>query len=411
MADNKKVLFLCDRYGQPNDANGICVKNVAREFLRRGYQVFCIYNSELADKSFSEEGITFVGLKQTLYDSISNKCQKNGGIFKLFFGIYSVLRRAALIPFYPNVSPLRSHRYTAAAAHLIAKENIGLVIGAYRPFESVFSLFKIKQKFKEKAFCVAYHLDVLTSPNTKNKCIKACQQKRARKVFARECEKLDLIVLPSVLEKSAPQCDKVKFADFPVCDSSAPEENFTLPYVDGCLNFAYVGTLNTENRNPAHAIDLIEKISIKTGKKALLHIWGNVDSSVKKQFEKAENVLYHGMLAPERVMFALKAADFIVNIANEQTPQMVPSKIFQYFSTRKPILNFVSSEEDCSIPFFEKYGYAVSMYKKHGVERNVELATSFFETLEERRSRIDETFLSKSTPAFFANLVENEYGL
>lgn len=410
MTDNKKVLFLCDRYGQPNDANGICVKNVAREFLRRGYQTFCIYNSGLMDKSFSEDGVTFVGLKQSLYDSISNKYQKNEGIFKLLFWIFSMLRRAVLIPFYPNVSPLRSHRYATAASHLIAEENIGLVIGAYRPFESIFSLFKIKQKFKGRVFCVAYHLDVLTSPNTKNKWIKVRQKKRAWNVFAKECEKLDLIVLPSVLEKSIPQSNKVKYADFPVCDSSSQEEGFMLPYVEGCLNFVYVGTLNTENRNPAYAIDLFERISAKIGKKAIFHIWGNIDSGVNKQLEKAENVLYHGLLAPERVMFALKGADFIVNIANEQTPKMVPSKIFQYFSTHKPIFNFVSSDEDCSVPFFEKYGYAVTMYKNNGIEHNMELAMNFIENIEKYRSRIDETFLSKSTPAFFANVVENENG-
>lgn len=408
MKSEKKVLFLCDRFGLASDANGICVKKVAGEFKRRGYHIFCIFNSETEDCSFSADGMDFIGVKRTLYDSLSCKLQNKNFIFSLIFFLFSFLRHIALIPFYPNVSPFRSRRYKKEAFSLIDSENIGLVIAAYRPYESLYSLMRIKRKYGKKTFCVAYHLDILTSPNTKNKVIRNCQIKKLRKIFEKECGALDLIVLPSILENKVTSLSNIKYADFPVCDSSEKECSFVLPYDCSCVNMVYIGTLNTDNRNPECAIKFIEKLSEKVGRKIQFHIWGNMDMSVTELFKKSATVFYHGLLAPENVMYALKNSDFIVNIANEQTPQMVPSKIFQYFSTHKPIINILSCDNDASIRFFDKYGFALNIWKRDPLETNIQKGKFFIEHLEEFQSRIDESFLYKSTPAFFVDTVENE---
>lgn len=406
---NKSVLFLCDRYGVPNDANSICVKNVVCEFQHRGFKVFCIYNSERKNNRFIEDGISFIGLRFSLYDYMKSICKKNRVVLKAFFYFFSLFRRMFVFFLYPNVSPLRSLKYTKTAKELIEKEKIGTVIAVYRPFESFFSLFKLKKEFKDEIFCIAYHLDVLTSPNTKNKWIRKYQQNRGRNVFAKECNEFNMIVLPSVFEGQNLQCRKIQYANFPVCNVFDNEKRFDLPYELDKFNFVYVGTLNSTNRNPEYTIKLIESLSEKLEKRILFHVWGNIDVGVMKKIQSSNLVKYHGLLEPDSVMYALKKSDAIVNVSNELTPQMVPSKIFQYFSTRKPILNVISSEDDCSIAYFEKYGMSVNLHKKEKFEDNVELARKFFENIDASNSRIDESFLLKCTPAFFVDLVETKY--
>ncbi|MCQ2096547.1 MAG: hypothetical protein MJY87_01210 [Fibrobacter sp.] len=404
----KKVLFLCDGFGKANDATGICVRNVAYEFQRNGYSVFCIYNSEKKHEHFSENGIEFYGVKWALYDAMHSLCSKMV-LGKCLFLLFSFLRRFFVSVFYPNVSFFRSKKYLKIAREIIKREKISLVVGCYRPYESIYSVMTLKSMFKENVFCVGYHLDLTTNPNTANKWIKSFQEKKAWRAALKEQQILDMIVLPRAIQNRKFEFNNTKFADFPVCIPDMTYEEFALPYVQDYCNLVYIGTLNAQNRNPKHAIDMFESILNANGKKIVWHIWGCVEQELKPIIEKSQSVFYHGMLENSKVVYALKNADVIVNISNEQTVNMVPSKIFQYFSTSRPILNFVSSNIDVSIPYFEEYGNALNVFKNATKEENCVKIKNFLEDGQKNDFIVNSDFLSKSTPKYFFDIVEKEF--
>ncbi len=404
----KKVLFLCDGFGKSNDATGICVRNVAQEFQRNGYSVFCIYNSENQQKHFSENGIEFFGLKWTLYEAMHTLCSK---IFlgKYLFLLFSFLRRFIVSVFYPNVSFFRSKKYLKTAREIIKKEKISLVIGCYRPYESIYSVMALKSMFKENIFCIGYHLDLITNPNTANKWIKSFQEKKAWRAAHKEQQILDMIVLPRAIQNKQFKFNNTKFADFPVCIPDMTYEEFSLPYIQDYCNLVYIGTLNVQNRNPKYAIDIFESIFKANGKKIIWHIWGSIEQELMPIIENSQNVFYHGMLENSKVVHALKKADVIVNVSNEQTVNMVPSKIFQYFSTSRPILNFVSSNIDVSIPYFEEYGNALNIFKNATKDENSMKIKKFLENGQKKDFIVNSEFLSRSTPKYFLDIVEKEF--
>ena len=55
-----------------------------------------------------------------------------------------------------------------------------------------------------------------------------------------------------------------------------------------------------------------------------------------------------------------KKSNFLLNIGNSTTYQL-PSKIFEYMITQKPILNLIYDSNDLTIPILEKYNASLNI--------------------------------------------------
>ena len=62
----------------------------------------------------------------------------------------------------------------------------------------------------------------------------------------------------------------------------------------------------------------------------------------------------HGQVSSGEAAAAREAADFLINIDNTN-PMQVPSKIFEYISTGKPIVNFVFDDASPILPYLADY--------------------------------------------------------
>ena len=63
----------------------------------------------------------------------------------------------------------------------------------------------------------------------------------------------------------------------------------------------------------------------------------------------------------------------LVNIGNAVDNQM-PSKIFEYISTGKPVVNIYKSPECPTLKYLERYPLALNLYEKDAEERPAENA-------------------------------------
>ena len=154
-------------------------------------------------------------------------------------------------------------------------------------------------------------------------------------------------------------------------------------------------------------VSMLDKMGSVSGKKIVWHIWGKVEQAVLESIKLSEHIAYHGLLNNANVYYALKKSDFIVNISNEQTLNMVPSKIFQSFSAKRPIVNIISSTEDVSIPYFERYGDSLNVYKHQDEDANVQKIKEFLENKLSQEIKGNEDLLRKCTPAFFVDTFED----
>ncbi len=405
----QKILILCSTYGSNGSASGICVRNVAQELLKRSVQVFCIADSEIDESFRNVDGVFVYGVKQSLYNRA--KCRLLGR--NLFFDIIHFfvlfIRRIISIPFFPNTEYIRAIKVYRKTKKIIRKEQISVVIGCYRPFESIYTLLRLKKLYGRKIFTIAYHLDLLTSPNTKNLFVERYQKFRSSKVVCKEIKKLDYIVLPRSVENLVPESEKILYTDFPIYVKSGHTIPFDLPYKKNCMNFVYIGTLNLQNRNPLSFIEFLNCYKLKYDRKVSFHIWGVVDEQLFSSINEFDYVEYHGMLANDSVEYALQNSDFIVNISNKITANMIPSKIFQYFGIGKPIINFVENANDASLTYFERYGGCVNI-GLNDKEKDLNSLDLFLKKNINTRIQFDRSILEKASPEYVVDKIECAVG-
>ena len=87
----------------------------------------------------------------------------------------------------------------------------------------------------------------------------------------------------------------------------------------------------------------------------------------------------HGWVSKEEANAFVDQFDVLVNVNNTITNQL-PSKLFEYISTGKPILNLCKSEDCLSKPYMAKYENGVCIVEKQDfVGTDVRLIENFVE--------------------------------
>ncbi|OFX14216.1 MAG: hypothetical protein A2Z18_08030 [Armatimonadetes bacterium RBG_16_58_9] len=166
-----------------------------------------------------------------------------------------------------------------------------------------------------------------------------CEPTRARyaEIFSESADKI-AVVPPLLSAGKAPSPRRRIFAD------------------DGKIRMVYVGVLYRTIRDPVFLLDLFGKLSqTHSGDRLELHLFGASDGFAddSQRYERLK-VFWHGLVERETAIQATREADVLVNIGNT-TPYQLPSKVVDYASAGKPILNLAKSENDSSSEFFKTY--------------------------------------------------------
>lgn len=406
------ILFLTSRFLPEADASGICVYNVACEYVKNGHNVFVISEADVTENvSEPIDGINVFTVEEAWFTKVLKIRNKANGIQRFLMKILHLLRNMLLLPFYPNVSPFRARKVYALAKRTVSENNIDLVVGAYRPYESVYSLINLKKKFGAKIKCVSWYLDLLWANKKENRLLNKLHLLSCRRSFEKDLKLLDGILLPITDKenyiKNNDTCSKIRFFDFPLyVTDNGKMKKCSFEFPQDSVNVAFVGTLDSVNRNITKVIDIL-KIINQNGINIKLHIWGKLadPETVGLINNNHDIAAYHGYIDYLEVVDLLKKADFLLNVSNYLTYDMIPSKIFQLFSTGKPVLNFVSNKKDRAVPYFEKYGYAINIktYAEFDVEQE-ETLVDFIKDAKNKKPAGESCFV-ENTPAFVASQI------
>ncbi len=136
-------------------------------------------------------------------------------------------------------------------------------------------------------------------------------------------------------------------------------------------NLFFVGRFYYHLRHPQFLFDLMERLKDTT---IVLHIVGPLDGKMgfEKEFvdkyftNKIPNIRFHGAVPPEEADDLLLLADGLVHVGNAQECWM-PSKILDYISSGKPILNICKIRNCPTLPLMERYPIGMTIFEDEGI--------------------------------------------
>jgi len=140
------------------------------------------------------------------------------------------------------------------------------------------------------------------------------------------------------------------------------------------IRFVFVGTLYKAIRSPKFLLQLFRKLlQTSLGDKLEMHFFGRIHDCFDS-FELYKDLLdnkicVHGLVDHNIALRAMKEADFLINIGNDTSYQL-PSKLVEYMSSGKPIINFISSSNDSSLPLIEDYPLHINIMDNDIIEEN-----------------------------------------
>ena len=122
------------------------------------------------------------------------------------------------------------------------------------------------------------------------------------------------------------------------------------------------------------------------------------------------NRLHHlGMLSLSECFIKMQDADVLINIGNNVTNQ-VPSKLFDYISTGKPIVNFCKSNNCPTIPYINRYGLGINIIEgEDSIERQALRISQFIADNYQKRIEYEEIErkFKENTPGYVGRLFSN----
>ncbi len=154
--------------------------------------------------------------------------------------------------------------------------------------------------------------------------------------------------------------DKISPLEFPnIKPYISGNEKCPIDFDSGYINLLYCGTIADDIRNPEKLLKDITRIK---GEKIRLYFMGEGSSKPLDEYrEKYPDVIIKaGRFSARQAASAMNRADILVNISNT-VDNMVPSKIFDYFSMGKPVLNLQKITNCPSRRYFDKYPLAYTI--------------------------------------------------
>lgn len=170
------------------------------------------------------------------------------------------------------------------------------------------------------------------------------------------------------------------------------------------IKCVFSGNIYYGIRDPLYTLKLFEKL-IET-KRVELHLVGVSIEELPTEFRESNIVCYGKVLASE-AQETMNSADVLVNIGNLMNNQL-PSKIFDYISLGKPIVNVCKNRDCPTLPYMEKYPLSLNLFEEQDLlESQIEKLVQFLE--ESRGKQLEfsevEKLYETATPKYCADFI------
>lgn len=371
------ILFLCGYLNNPADANNKIAKTMAKELSLLGHKITVAgilgesyrykYSNLSADNSeYSYIGITRNTLVFSERDKLGKHIDGHTGIKKLirFIGYFFKHPFSAVMGAYCYTPFFRPKDATVAMSEFLkdytGKNNIDIVIAVTMPEFTMTALFNSDISCKKALYQLdPFYLHEFNNP----------KYIPYRKEFEYNCFKESCVVFTTDILKEkyseiidySQFTDKIYAVDFPTLKAPVITENCPIQLPQNKTNIVFCGYIDDKIRNPHIFLSAVEKI-ISIDKNIAVHFVGNQDSRTLEDFVNRypENIFRYSSIDNKYIPALLDSADYLLNIGNTLRLQ-VPSKIYEYFASCKPIIHQELIDGCSCHRYMQKYPLAFIM--------------------------------------------------
>lgn len=347
--DMSRILVICEDFYLNNDANVNCVRILLNKLKSEGHHVIVFSKTfdDSAPEQIQEDGYTvrlFCEKIQLSVDRIS-KTLKSGFEKSFVFPLISWIAY--------RVGNILRKKQQLKAFQILHKE---------KPFDCILS---VNQKLLNNYIAeyivshnktikwIIYFLDPHTyvyADVNRSVRVMAAEEKRWAKLaegviltngIAEENSRhgFDPYKNISVLEVPLPNL---------MIKTSLSEQKQDRPFI----LLRYLGMFYDDIRNPEKLIEMLKPLDKE---KYIVEFYGQSCSYLKKNYDDLPSCIrLMGSVDTEKCRELIGSADILINVSNT-CPNQIPSKIFEYISIGKPILNLYFIDNDPSLQYLRKY--------------------------------------------------------
>lgn len=390
--------------------NGLCDDAIAQELSIRGntVEVIC-YGKENVYKFKKENNITIHTIKE------ENFCDYNK--------LRRLISRVIALFLYPIKHPIYVYRFYNMFKQVVSNYSIDYVLASQMPAETVMAVRKIKRHYSTIKVGI-YALDLLSNSlidqdgwrrilQKKGKIIENKNMEITDFVFCLECNKC--FVQSSNLNKFT---KKIQFVDIPLIskiryesiEKHRPLENRES---ERPICFIYSGTLLKGYREPTYILELIKMINTDIPCRIDFYSKGSYERTLLALSEKLEYVNYRGFIPQQILDIKLAESDILLSIGNSHTESFtgIPSKIFTYMSTGKPIIHILGGKNDACQAYFSYYPDVLILDPEDDITVNTERMKKFINMKRDTKVSFQQlaTALMKNTPKYSVDIIEKTF--
>lgn len=412
----EKYIFLTGFYLPKPGATGLCVHQMAKEAAARGNDVTVICYAD-GDHSPEFDGVKIVYIKGPAYQSMNISGGSAAG--KLNY-INSLLRKLIYIRQYPLRSMGLVRRFCQALEKELGDSEQAVVMASVNPLEAVVAADRVKKENPKRIKTIYYCADTLSNERGSDGILSAeyrtkCGLRWERKlfqsfdrVFIMECHKDHYLS-----DEFAGLTHKMEIVNFPLFTRvETLEKKVACEKAEAggkkcgdVIQLTYVGTLYRILRNPKYLCGLLVDLSGKMKIHVSFLGSGDCDDILDEAAAKTNGAIERlGMVTHDTALQYLAEADVLLSIGNNESP-MVPSKIYEYMASGKPIIHLFKYDGDPCLEPLRRYGNALLIREgdPSGVERiPAFIANSKLLDFEGLKKKFE-----TSTPEYSVNLIEN----
>ncbi len=352
-----KILFVLANYMENRDAN-INIANIIIDCLKENHEVSvigCVHEKKLIRSvNINNVNIYNVFLKKReyilkAYEQYEKKKHTYKSKFQaiLHCPISSVIIFLHRYTWFLNESLI----YIKKIDSIIKTNNFNAIVGVSNPFYTVFSISKIKIKIKK--------IGIFLDPYSYYEKVKDENFNNALKREIGVYKKLDSVfvvdyiydsytksnlksILPLMTSFKLPSIRKIEYTNL----------NNNILFNKEKINCIYVGGLYEDIRSPQYLFDTF----LKLNDNFVLYLIGSGAENIVNKYKMVlkSRLIICGKVQKEIAFNAMLSADILINIGNTVENQ-IPSKIIDYISVGKPIINLYKIENCKTLLYTRKY--------------------------------------------------------
>lgn len=360
---NSKQLF------PHGDATSAVVKNLAEELCYRGNNVTVLSLSAYGDGSKIDKlgQIKVINCHSCGCMSIEQvkrelKRSPHKGL-KILIKLLVSKIQMEIVPTYRRLSlfPLALKEYKCALTRVFKQNRYDCCVVTLLPIVAVYSVQQLCPK--ETKICI-YQLDPYWNfrgfPSRYENFRLQYEKELASKCFI-------MLTTPQIYRINNRKCEgffeHLIPVGFPMVKKCVYD---AIGFGDGLVHCVFIGTLYRDIRPPELAIKIFSKTK---NKKVVFDFYGTGQELIRNmpEYQTAENIILHGSVSSKEADKIRANADYLINIDNTVT-NMVPSKIFEYISTGKPIINCYFKKQSSLLEYLEEYPSHISLLLDSTIE-------------------------------------------